>query len=211
MRLSLEEMAFDLFPDEIFKKDFQENSLAAYNKIVDSIAMLEDPIQRFTSNNGWYAMYRCSLWLKNSGYKLSFIEPVNFLGGAIHIKPFIKDVDGDGNFISMENGIYLPPTFQQSHFKHFERQIVFLDLKNKIGILKNVGCEPRVLNEAAKRFPEKGMMVVENNEIWKRPYIANPSSEQFGKMIKLVDKISAGLKHFNKEFLKERYKGYATQ
>ncbi|KKP98638.1 MAG: hypothetical protein US71_C0011G0005 [Parcubacteria group bacterium GW2011_GWD2_38_12] len=210
MRLSLEEMAFELFPDEIFKKDFQESSFLAYNKIVDSIAMLKNPIQRFTSNNGWYAMYRCSLWLKGSGYKLSFVEPVNFLGGTIHIKPFIEDVDEDGNFISMENGIYLPPTFQPSHFKYFERQIVFLDLKNKIGILKNIGCEPRVLSEAVKRFPEKGMIVIENNEIWKRPYIANPSSEQFGKMIKLVDKISAGLKDFGKEVLKEKYSGYTT-
>lgn len=211
MRLSLEEMAFELFPDEIFKKDFQESLLSVYDKIVNSIAIVEDPIQQFTRNNGWYAMYRCSLWLKSSGYKLSFIEPINFLGGTIHIKPFIKDVDGEGNFISMENGIYLPPAFQPSHFKYFERQIVFLDLKNKIGILKNVGCEPRVLNEAVKRFPEKGIVVVENNEICKRPYIVNPSGKQFGKMIKLTDKISAGFKEFSKEVLKEKYKDYATQ
>lgn len=194
-KLSLEERAFETFPDEIFCKDFQKELSGIYGSLVETIATVKNPTKRFGSL-GWHAVYQLAFSYKDN-YSLAFIDPSMRFNGIIEVIPDSEPLfEHDEKLILREsNMIFLPTSnVQPISFKQFNRRIKFFGIRRFDLILKHLECNPIVLNEAAKRFPENGIMAIEINRMLKPACLVKPSGSQFPKLLKFFEKIKRILK-----------------
>lgn len=213
--ITTEERALELFPDNLFQKDFQEEMGNIYNNFVNIIDLIKNPIKRFTVSGGWTIIYRHEfIFEKNKmlreGVELLFQGPSenNLLAGFVHIKPDPEpSLDPLGNILD-DNSLTLvgdserilapsfsyqviTPLFQAIEpfsFKRFEREICFVDVRNIKFLWNNLRYDPIILSEAIKRFPRKGLLVVEINKAWNVPKIIYPASQQFVRLQNLAKK-----------------------
>lgn len=196
-KLTVEEKALETFPDEIFNKDFQEEALDFYKNIINKIAFIDGPLLRFSDNaKKLNIIYKCRFFGERDEFKMHFFEPKEYFYGVIDIDPNSENSPFCDEF-KKRNGIYIPPELIVSNPKFFKRKIVFIDLRHKMAILEHLKCDPVVLSEADKRFPSRGIIIIENNEIIRNANIAKPSSEQFPKLRKFIGKVDKMLKNLS--------------
>lgn len=199
MKIALEERSFELFPDEIFRKDFQQELQGVYNSLAYAIAQIKNPTHRF--NKIWYFIYHISFF-SDDNFEMAFVEPTDFLNGIIHVAPLREPSLNHEDLLVRNENIFVPAGIQPMSLKYFERKIKFIDINRRDLILKYFECNPVVLDEAIKRFPQSGLMVVERNKILRTPYLLTPSSSQFPKLLNFSKKIRKILREA------ERYEKY---
>lgn len=98
--------------------------------------------------------------------------------------------------MTSERKIVLPslPVVQTFRSKMFERNIFFADIKNLTFLLEKFRFNPVILKEASKRFPKKGLMVIEINKAWNTPLIVHPLSSQFPRLMNFAKKMDRIIK-----------------
>lgn len=196
--LTIEELAFEQFPDEIFEKNFQREVFYIYNCLVDAIASIENPIQRY-GKYGWQIVYNLGFFHERGygdrdDFVMTFLEPRDILEGAIEVAP-LKEPHLDRNILLQRNElVFFPSGVQPVSPKYFRRRIKFIDIKNQALILKYLNCSHFVLERASKRFPSKGLLVIETNKIFGLSHIVKSSSSYFPKLQKFTKKIQKILK-----------------
>ncbi len=180
------ERSLEIFPEEIFSKDFQGNLTEVYMGLMKAIATVKNPISRFTTR--WDIIYQLSFF-RDDNFSMAFVDPNDFMNGMIHVVPIHEPCLNHDELMKSDELIAVPAGVQAVSFKHFERSIKFIDIKRQDLILKYLRCDPIMLCEATKRFPRSGLLVIEMNKIFNVPHILKPSSDQFPKLLKFSKKI----------------------
>lgn len=207
--MTIEERAFELFPDDLFQKDFQGELGNIYNAFINVIDLVRNPIKQFTVSGGWTIIYRHEFGFEKSkmireDVELLFQGPSEnkLLAGFVHIKPNpepslepLGNILEDNNLtVVRDSERMLAPSFSYQvvtplfqaiepfSFKCFERNIFFIDVRNVRFLWNNLKYDPIILSEAIKRFPRRGLLAVELNKSWNVPKIVYPSSRQFVKL-----------------------------
>lgn len=195
-----EEVAFDIFPDEIFQKDFQKSVFGVYRDLMMAIAKIKNP-KRSYNGLDWQTIYHIS-FLKDDNFELGFVDPISFLRGTIIVVPRDKVVLDRNELLVKNKNIFLMSGVEMVSFKRFPRAIRFIDIKRRDLLLRHIACDPMVLCEAEKRFPQSGLIVVEFVEYGKNfdnpPYIIKPTSDQFPRLLNFSKKIKKILKEEEK-------------
>lgn len=180
------ERSLEMFPEEIFNKDFQGNLTEVYIDLMRAIARVKNPISRFTTR--WDIIYQLSFF-RDDNFSMAFVDPNDFMNGMIHVVPLQEPCLNHDELMKSDELIAMPAGVQAVSFKHFERSIKFIDIKRQDLILKYLRCDPIMLCEATKRFPQSGLLVVEMNKIFNVPHILKPSSSQFPKLVNFSRKL----------------------
>lgn len=215
--ITIEEEALELFPDELFQKDFQGELHKIYDDFISIIDLVRNPIKRYTINGNWNIIYRLELGLEKNkmvrediGLLFQGLSENKLLHGVVHIKPdpqpsleplenILKDnsltLVGDSERILAPSFSYqvVTPLFQAIKpfsFKCFERNIFFIDARNIRFLWEYLKYDPIILNEAIKRFPQSGLLAIELNRALQVPNIIYPSSQQFPKLQNFAKKIN---------------------
>lgn len=192
--LTIEELAFEQFPDEIFEKNFQREVFYIYDGLINMIAGIKNPIQRF-GKFGWQIVYNLGFFYEDrDDFAMTFLEPTNIFDGAIEVIPQKEPCLSYDTLLKRNELIFFPSGVQPVSPKYFRRRIKFIDIKNQALILKCLDCPPFVLEKAVKRFPSKGIIIVEANKIFGSARIVKPSSSYFPKLQKFTKKIQKILK-----------------
>lgn len=214
--MTIEERAFELFPDDLFRKDFQEEIGNIYDRIENAIEFVRMPVEEFDVKIGWRTLYDISFLFKDNYVVQNEIDMAFYkkdgnklLGGYMYIKPdpepclepvenlldeeylIFREEKERVEVMTSECKIFLPllPTIQTFSPKMFERNTFFVDIRELTFFLEKFRFNPIILCEAAKRFPRKGLLVVEINKAWNAPKIIYPTSAQFPKLIKFAKKL----------------------
>lgn len=186
-KMTIDEVALEIFPDEIFRKDFQKELDLIYNGLIAEIAKIKNPASCY-GKSGWYLLYKIG-FCSDDKFSLAFTDGTVYLNGVIEVIPDREPILDVNEILVKNDLIFVPAGIQPMSFKYFQRQIRFIDLKRKDLILKYLQCDPIVLNEAEKRFPENGLLAIEINKILKPAYVVKPSGYYFPKLLKFSDKI----------------------
>lgn len=214
--ITIEEEALELFPDELFQKDFQRELNKIYDDFISVIDLVRNPIKRYTVSGNWNIIYRLELGLEKNkmvredvGLLFQGLSENKLLHGVVHIKPdpepsleplgnILEDnsltLVGDSERILAPSFSYqvVTPLFpiEPFSFKCFERNIFFIDARNTRFLWEYLKYDPIILNEAIKRFPQSGLLAIELNRALQVPNIIYPSSRQFPKLQNFAKKIN---------------------